>query len=135
MLHEVMGWPGPMTARQFATWQSWLSMEMNQPSRADYYLMQIAFYVARSSAKNPNSILFDRMKLKFRSEEDISNIPPEEMNARIIANSLARLGNVKIRDEHGNPITKKEIIQQTLARGKKKQEPQEEDVNSNIILE
>lgn len=41
-LHEVLGWPGPMTHRQFMAWMEWLESEWNRPSRSDNYLMQIA---------------------------------------------------------------------------------------------
>lgn len=41
-LHEIMGWPGPMTHRQFLVWQAWLDKEWNVPSRSDWYAMQTA---------------------------------------------------------------------------------------------
>lgn len=130
MLHELMGWYSPMTHRQFAVWQVWLSMEMNQPSRADHYAMQTAFYVARSSAKNPNGVSFNRFKLKFNdsSGENETKVSPEEMNARVVAMSLARLGKGKIRLPDGTPISKKEIIERTLNAGKKKQESDEDNL-------
>lgn len=38
-LHDLLGWPGPMTFRQFLAWNEHLAADMNQPSRADYYAM------------------------------------------------------------------------------------------------
>lgn len=49
-LHELMGWPGPMTARQFRAWRAWLEMQWNLPDRGDFYAMQIA---AAHGVKDP----------------------------------------------------------------------------------
>lgn len=42
-LHELMGWDGPMTHRQFLAWQAWQRMDIEQPQRAEIvYSMQAA---------------------------------------------------------------------------------------------
>jgi hypothetical protein len=41
-----MGWPGPLTHRQYLVWQRWLQDEWNRPSRADYHVMRVAQVVA-----------------------------------------------------------------------------------------
>lgn len=64
-LHEVMGWVGPMTHRQFVVWQLWLSEQWNEPDRSDYYMMQIAHIVASIVSKK--KVKFEQFRLKFRS--------------------------------------------------------------------
>lgn len=42
-LHDLMGWPGPMTHRQFLAWQAWQRLDIEQPQRAEIvYTMQVA---------------------------------------------------------------------------------------------
>lgn len=42
-LHDLMGWDGPMTHRQFLAWQAWQRMDIEQPQRAEIvYAMQAA---------------------------------------------------------------------------------------------
>lgn len=41
-LHEIMGWPGPMTNRQFEAWQAWLTIDLERPSKDNLYQMQTA---------------------------------------------------------------------------------------------
>lgn len=41
-LHEVLSWEGPLTHRQYVVWQAWFSTQWDEPSRNDYYLMQVA---------------------------------------------------------------------------------------------
>lgn len=42
-LHDLMGWDGPMTHRQFLAWQAWQRMDIEQPQRAEIvYAMQTA---------------------------------------------------------------------------------------------
>lgn len=65
-LHEIMGWDGPMTHRQFVCWNEWLDfVSINQPSRDNYYQMQVACETRRSNSKKPQNIKLDSFKLKF----------------------------------------------------------------------
>lgn len=41
-LHDLLGWDGPMSHRQYLAWQEWLREDRNHPSRSDYYLMRVA---------------------------------------------------------------------------------------------
>lgn len=52
-----MGWPGPMTHRQFMAWQFWEAEQWNQPSRSDYYAMLIANRVDHVLAEKKDSNL------------------------------------------------------------------------------
>ncbi len=44
-----MGWPGPMTHRQYKAWEAWQEAEWNHPSRSDWYLMQVAAEAFRAA--------------------------------------------------------------------------------------
>lgn len=108
-LHELMGWPGPMTARQFSAWRWWLDDEMNRPSRTDHYLMQVAYEVVRMSGrtmKNVDRIKLDDYRLEFgggdeRKAENDPFAPPAdefELQKRIAlskAGWASRLAGVK----------------------------------------
>ena len=60
-----MGWPGPMTHRQYLSWQAWLSEEWNYPSRSDNYLMAIRADIHRFGAKDQHKIHPKDFKLEF----------------------------------------------------------------------
>lgn len=60
-----MGWPGPMTHRQFLTWHAWLAMEWSRPSRSDYYQMQTACEVRRVLSKKPRQVKIKHFHLEF----------------------------------------------------------------------
>jgi hypothetical protein len=62
-LHELMGWSGPMTHRQFVLWCHWLDYEYNLPSRTDYYLMQVACENRRTFSKHPDKIAIQNFRL------------------------------------------------------------------------
>ena len=61
----MMGWPGPVTHRQYLAWIEWYKLEANHPDRSDWYAMQIAAEVRRANAKNPKSVNVKDMKLTF----------------------------------------------------------------------
>lgn len=60
-----MGWPGPMTHRQFLAWRAWLAMEWDRPSRSDHYLMQIASETIRPHLKKGAKVRPGDYKLSF----------------------------------------------------------------------
>lgn len=72
-----MGWPGPVTHRQFLAWQAWFTFSVNDPGRIEYYLMQIAMEVRRGHVKKPNSLKMDQFKLNFKAGEEESNPKPK----------------------------------------------------------
>lgn len=47
-LHELYGWSGPITHRQYEAWQQFMEDEWSHPSRSDWYAMQIAHVMART---------------------------------------------------------------------------------------
>lgn len=63
-----MGWPGPMTDRQFLCWQIWCREQLNEPDRHDYYLMQVACEVARVLAKDPEKLQTEKFRLRFGTQ-------------------------------------------------------------------
>jgi len=68
-----MGWEGPVTNRQLLIWGEYFRMEMDRPSRTDFYLMRIAFEAFFSQRKYPDKIDLEPFRLKFSSKE--SGVP------------------------------------------------------------
>ncbi len=63
-----MGWPGPMTHRQYLVWQEWLNQEWNRPDRSDHYAMQVAKTVAQSAAgRHGRGIKLNQFKIPFKT--------------------------------------------------------------------
>lgn len=66
-LHEVMGWPAPMTEKQYRVWGAWLEGEQDRPSRADYYQMATRFELQLMNRRE--SVEFPRdQQLRFRTQ-------------------------------------------------------------------
>jgi hypothetical protein len=93
-LHELMGWEGPMTHRQYLCWQEWLAQDLDRMDRTSYYLAGVICEVRRSYSKNPRKIQVKDTVLKF------DRVPPkgkrkkvvlsEEKRAYLIAQSKAK---------------------------------------------
>ena len=68
MLHEVMGWPGPLTFRQFLAELEWAFIDLNRPGKTESYIIQNTVEVVRARAKDPNDVRLDdpRWHLKFK---------------------------------------------------------------------
>jgi hypothetical protein len=64
----LLGWEGPITHRQFAAWCAWEEMELDNPSRTDVYLMQVACEVRRAAVKNPGRVKLKDFLLKFGTD-------------------------------------------------------------------
>lgn len=64
-LHQVLGWDGPMTARQYRAWQRFLLDDYNRPSRSDHYAMQVAAEVFRTIAKEPQQVRREQFGIYF----------------------------------------------------------------------
>jgi hypothetical protein len=62
-----MGWDGPVTHRQLIVWKEYFRLEMDRPSRTDFYLMRVAFEAFYSQRKYPNNIDLEPFRLKFTS--------------------------------------------------------------------
>lgn len=72
-LHELLGFPAPMTFRQYLAWTAWLDREWNSPSRSDHYAMQTAFLIdniADAFRSSPSSRSMADYRVKFKSEEE-----------------------------------------------------------------
>jgi hypothetical protein len=77
MLHELMGWEGPMTHRQFLTWRAWQAEEWNKPSRADYYARQAAGESRRSVMKDPRQAIdLNGLKIPFSVGNKVPVVDP-----------------------------------------------------------
>jgi hypothetical protein len=63
----MLGW-GPLTHREFVTWQAWLDEQWNKPSRTDFYLMRIAYYLLSEPPHDLNQmkIPFEKKSIKRR---------------------------------------------------------------------
>jgi hypothetical protein len=46
-LHKLLGWPGPMTHRQYRAWDEWLLLELNRPGRLEHYVLLVVREVRR----------------------------------------------------------------------------------------
>ena len=90
-LHELLGWSGPLTHRQFRCWQAWLEAEWNAPSRTDHYLMLVAQRVLQAAAKNPGSVTLDGQRIEFRRRGAEAE-PPELTLAQATAIAKAKWG-------------------------------------------
>lgn len=63
-----MGWPGPLTDRQYWVWQAWLDDAMNHPGSIEFYLMAVATEVRRGYVKEPAKVSLSDMRLQFRRQ-------------------------------------------------------------------
>ncbi len=82
MFHEVMGWPGPQTNRQYRAWHTWWEHYSTVPSRADNYAMQIAYEVAsiphRLLGEGDNPLRIGHFKLVFEEATATRRMTPEQ---------------------------------------------------------
>lgn len=79
-LHEVMGWEGPMTHRQYLAWRYWLAEDRNAVGKQEAYLMQIACEVRRVLHSSPSNVKISDFKLTFETGRHTpeSEATPEE---------------------------------------------------------
>jgi hypothetical protein len=84
-----MGWPGPVTNRQFRLWDYWLNRRWHEHTKEEYYLAQIAMEVVRSQSSKPGKFKLKQFLLKF---------------------------GVPDKDPGGRKLTKKEMIEAAKAK-------------------
>lgn len=102
-LYEYLGLPGPLTHREHRTWLAWLRLDMNCPSRSDYYLMQIDFDLRRANVENPKKVLFEDSQLKFNQPvERPKQLTREEAAALSKAQWLGRM-TVPVKEVKAEP--------------------------------
>ena len=84
------------TSSEFVDWVSFRRTDMNNPSRIDYYLAQIAAEVRRSNVKHPNKITVKDFLLKFTPKSN-PNKPPtqDEITKRSMASKSMWMGILK----------------------------------------
>lgn len=90
-----MGWPGPVTYRQYKAWMSWLDDQWNSPDRHDFYLMQIAAEVRRPNVKTPSRVQMKDFVVKFEergSKRKLSQAQKDLMNRLNKSKWLAVVG-------------------------------------------
>lgn len=79
-----MGWPGPMTHRQFRAWRAWLDMQWDRPSRTDHYIMQATAESIRPHVKKGTKVKTSDYRLSFSPDGKRKATPvqsPEENRA------------------------------------------------------
>jgi len=80
-----MGWPGPMTHRQFAAHVAWLDLQHDVDSKQDVLLTAIAVETRRGWVKNPEDVSPEDFKVVFKAPEDASREPTEQELADLVA--------------------------------------------------
>lgn len=86
-----MGWPGPMTHRQFLVWQVWLRMEWDRPSRSDAYAMQTAAEVRRVLHSKPRTVQLKDFMLKLeKGQAAATGQPPSGLSKRELVTTFAK---------------------------------------------
>jgi hypothetical protein len=60
-----MGWPGPLTHRQYLAWHEWLLMKANRPSTTEYYLMGIRQEIRQVNSKKGHTVKMEDMIIPF----------------------------------------------------------------------
>lgn len=85
------------TNREYRTWMRWLENEDNNPSRSDWYLMQVAAEIRRSNRKDPNSVAVRDLKLTLKREKVVAPIPtasptpaPDSSTVKATVTALAK---------------------------------------------
>ena len=75
-LHDLMGWDGPMTHRQYLAWQAWQRLDIEQPQRAEtVYAMQAA------QAAGGYKVPLQDHAVKFESSEEEPTSEPRRQSA------------------------------------------------------
>lgn len=71
------------TSSEFVDWVTFRRMDMNNPSRIDYYLAQIAAEARRTYVKHPNKVKVTDFLLKFTPKKDANKpLTAEEVQQR-----------------------------------------------------
>lgn len=66
-LNQLMGWDGPLTHRQYNTWQAWRERQWNRPKLTDQYIIQLSTIVSAFAAGITGSkhLTFKELILEF----------------------------------------------------------------------
>mgnify|MGYP003545096950 CR=1 FL=1 len=55
------------THRQYLAWQAWFDLQLNNPDKVDFYLMQIAAEVRRTIVKEPSKVDANAFKINLKT--------------------------------------------------------------------
>jgi len=87
-----MEWPGPLTHRQYMSWQRWQARQYNRPGRTDHYLMQVAGMIYALPwlvwGKKPPDPPEDAFVVPFKLKDGLAPTPPGEKDERKAGPSL-----------------------------------------------
>jgi hypothetical protein len=64
-----------MSYREYQAWQLRLEEAWNDPSRGDYYLMQIAAEICRGRVKDPNDVKVGSFKIPITFDRPKPKVP------------------------------------------------------------
>ncbi len=102
MLHEVMGWPGPMTHRQYEATRDWMAGEWSEPDRADHYIMQLTAVVAGIFAKRAPAV--DEFKIKFKYVDQVEKARNKPDPRAAVLGRMTMPVTRRYVDKEGNPV-------------------------------
>ena len=89
-LRELLGYAGPLTHRQYLAWQRWLDEQWNEPSRSDYYAMQVAAAVMLKGHEAPEDFRLSNLRIPFEDvREAVAEREYEEAPESVAARDKA----------------------------------------------
>ena len=83
-----------MTQREYEARLSWINKDLEQPSRSDWYLMQIAAEVRRNRVDKPELVKLNDMKLASEKEKKAKEEKPKKIDPIALAISKSRWGGL-----------------------------------------
>lgn len=86
----MMGWPGPMTYRQYLAWEAWLEQEMNNPGRLEFYLMRLMWETRYSALRT-----VPKAKIP-------STIDTEQFRVKIVRKNMNESNNTAVQSQQGS---------------------------------
>lgn len=99
-----MGYPGPMTHRQFMVLSAWLRLDLDRPGKAEYYAMQTAMEVRRVLSRQPSSITLDAFQLTFKERApEEQSLHKQQVATLARAQWMARMTKPVVRKQTPGP--------------------------------
>lgn len=84
-INDLLGWPGPLTARQVAAWQQWHFNDLNEPGKVESYLMAIAADIRRVPSHvwgKRSDVQMDQCKITFVQKPPEPALTPDELTEK-----------------------------------------------------
>ena len=85
-LHELLGWDGPLTWRQ---WQAWQEAELTDRDRPSFELQALTAEVRRSWVKEPNKV--DESTFAVKLARPMQLTAEEQEQARLLQIAQSKL--------------------------------------------